>query len=426
MFTPDSALPGLYVKTLKDSSVWVVRAKQHGTRNSVTVTIGRTDVFTPAQARAEAKQALAALSRGENPNQKRKIAEEDAKRLERTLEDALEEYLAAKPRKATTVQSYRDSMRRSFGDWYDKKIGAITKDQVVTRFIEIQRKIAKRTKWKTQANPAGLPEALKAMRYLSAVLEYFVTDQYGEELVLPKGNPVAVLKAKKLKPTLKVRERYLSDAERQDLLELLGQAHHPEYKGKVKQDAADYLFLLLVSGMRKNEARTLQWADIDADTLTVRETKNSKPLVLPITNAIRRLLERRRNDSPFVFPYRTGKRPAAFKYAVGHACKELGFKFTIHDLRRTVATVASEQGYSLDQIAALLNHSKQGVTAGYVARTVATVLPLMQAVEDALLKPWECDPNPPEPTEADDAALGLPTKPKPASSNVVAFRARRG
>jgi integrase len=428
MFTPDKALRGLYIKQLASGSKWVVRARQRGTPNTVSVTIGRTDVLTPAQARAEAKQALAALSRGENPNQVERIAAEEERRLRMTLREAIDEFLEAKrlKHKPATTLSYRSVMERSFSDWMKRPIGEITGHEVTKRFNDIQRKVERTTKWTKQANTAGVPEALKAMRYLNAVLNYFVLDEYCGKRVLPKGNPVAIFKIKANKPKLQLRKRYLKDLEREDLLIELSHVHHPQYNGRIRPDTADFLFLMLLTGLRKREAETLRWEYIDfnEELMTIPDTKNSREHYLPLTEAVKATLERRRtgNSTPFVFPNKRGNRPADFRYAVKMACKQTGIKFTSHDMRRTVAQVASEEGYSLDQVGALLNHANGTVTAGYVARTLKTVKPILQAIEDALLKPYASDPNPPEPTEADDAALGLAT---PASNNVLPFRAGR-
>jgi len=47
---------------------------------------------------------------------------------------------------------------------------------------------------------------------------------------------------------------------------------------------------------------------------------------------------------------------------IQHVTKLTGIEFTFHDLRRTTATILSEHGYQLDDIARLLNHSKRSQT----------------------------------------------------------------
>jgi integrase len=62
--------------------------------------------------------------------------------------------------------------------------------------------------------------------------------------------------------------------------------------------------------------------------------------------------------------------------------KRLGMnRWTPHDLRRTAATILDRAGYSLEQIGALLAHTRKGVTAVYarwdkvdLKREMATVL----------------------------------------------------
>ena len=61
--------------------------------------------------------------------------------------------------------------------------------------------------------------------------------------------------------------------------------------------------------------------------------------------------------------------------------EEVGFVFTAHDLRRTVATVAAERGYDISSIAAVLNHSRQGVTEGYIQRTQSRLKEILTNIE---------------------------------------------
>jgi integrase len=56
-------------------------------------------------------------------------------------------------------------------------------------------------------------------------------------------------------------------------------------------------------------------------------------------------------------------------------------RWTPHDLRRTAATILDRAGYSLEQIGALLAHTRKGVTAVYarwdkfhLRREMATVV----------------------------------------------------
>jgi len=410
MLKKDSKLPGLYLRERASGSVWIVKAKLHGSRSVVTVTLGRADVLTPAQARSAAKQHLAALGKGENPNVIRKRKAEAKQHLGITLENALKEYLALRQLRPSTVKSYRQVMKRAFGDWMTKSISTISRRDVLSRYDAIQQRIARSSKWTHQTNPKGLADAQKAMRYLSALMTSYLGDRYMGEPLLPEGNPVLVLKEKRARASLKPRVRFLNDDQRQSLFDFLQQAHQTAFMEPAKQMHTDFVLLLLVTGLRINEARTLRWSDIDANTFIIRETKNKTDHILPITRLVRLVFDNRKNDSEFVFPSRNGLKPASLDGAVESVSAQSGVPFTAHDLRRTAATVAAEHGFSHDQIAKLLNHAKGTVTDRYVQRTATALLPIMQAIEDDIVRSWDT------PTDASEAAL--------AQSNVVQFPAR--
>lgn len=99
------------------------------------------------------------------------------------------------------------------------------------------------------------------------------------------------------------------------------------------------------SGWRKGEILTLRWDDLDFDGAVIRlraaESKNKEPRLLPLSDPLREVLERRWNDRrptcPFVF-HRNGKQFKRFDGPWKAACKAAGLEERrFHDLRRTVA-----------------------------------------------------------------------------------------
>ena len=71
----------------------------------------------------------------------------------------------------------------------------------------------------------------------------------------------------------------------------------------------DYLLFLLFTGLRRNEAATLRWADIDfrSRVITVRAeiAKNKKEHRLPFSDFLEELLStryREKGSSEYVFP----------------------------------------------------------------------------------------------------------------------------
>jgi len=71
----------LYKKANKLSTKWVVKARQAKTRKVVTVTLAKVGLIPKAEVRVLAREAIAALSKGENPNEKRK--EEQQEQIEK-------------------------------------------------------------------------------------------------------------------------------------------------------------------------------------------------------------------------------------------------------------------------------------------------------------------------------------------------------
>jgi len=139
---------------------------------------------------------------------------------------------------------------------------------------------------------------------------------------------------------------------------------------------ADYLLLLVFTGLRRQEAVQLCWEHINLQdrTLTVPDPKNHVPHTLPLSDFVLALLTRRQAlaVNGYVFP---GKDDMGYliepKRQIAKVMTVSGVVFTLHDLRRTFATVAEGldiSGYTLKR---LLNHTIHGdVTAGYIVTDV--------------------------------------------------------
>ena len=134
----------------------------------------------------------------------------------------------------------------------------------------------------------------------------------------------------------------------------------------------DYLKLILFTGLRRREAASLLWANVDLvnNTITIpgTNTKNTNEHVLPLPNYLVLMLKGREpNGSPYVFQGQVENRPIAEPKRIVEAIRQkCGFHFTLHDLRRTFATMAEDAGVRDYTLKKLLNHSDgRDVTAGY-------------------------------------------------------------
>ena len=382
---PDSEVLGLKIKPQPSGAVYVLKAKQRGTRRTVTITYGKVANLSVREIRRWAKRDLALLSQGINPNTHKKAVAEG----EKTLETALNEFLISRAIKDSTRQSYEQTIRRNLKDWLNRPITEITQQMIIARYHKIKDDVARRKKQKQLANPSGEGEAQKAMRSLSSVIGFFEGDVLDDgTLLLPRGNPCRVLKAKSIQKPLKPRERHLNLQQRLDLRDSLSRASHPNWPNNpFTRQQAIFVMILLLSGLRKDEARLLRWENISFTdrTIIIPETKNGKTHVLPMTSRMKGLLEQLHDDSEWVFSSPRNKaKPASMSRVINKISEDLGIEFTHHDIRRTVATLLADRGLSDNQIGVLLNHSDKGQTQSYIQRTIQQVIPLMETIENDL------------------------------------------
>ena len=116
-----------------------------------------------------------------------------------------------------------------------------------------------------------------------------------------------------------------------------------------------YYRLLLTTGLRFDEARSLRWDQVHDDHLHLPETKNGRAFDLPLLPEHHAILEPMREfRSDYVFP---GTRHAV------HMKAPARIEWSPHDHRRTFATIASSEAGLLEEIVGrLLNHTPQSVT----------------------------------------------------------------
>ena len=410
MWSKDSTVSGLYVRHNKSHDSYVVRAKCKGYPSAVTVTLGKTSLMNVTKARKEAKEVLYQLGKGINPNKERRqgikteaeeIKQHKARGL--TLRKAMVDYLAIGSRKDKSKQDIEQTIDRRLHDWLDIPLRDISREMVFERFMKIMsdvkaRKESIRAKRKAKGldnhsynSEDGRGEAQRCMRYLSAIINSVMDDIVAGKKLL-ESNPCKILSDKRARKALSPRETYLNQHQREVVFDLLGHIRHPQYEGSVKPDAADLVTLLLITGVRFEEALGLKWKDIDfnAQFFTCRDTKNGRNHKLPLTKTTTMLFKRRKKEvdlsSPWVFPSPIKpKNHASASRWVESIVEETGIKFNHHDLRRTFGTVAYEMGIDVLAISKAINHKKKGVTAGYIQASTEGLIKTFETVEQAIL-----------------------------------------
>lgn len=135
------------------------------------------------------------------------------------------------------------------------------------------------------------------------------------------------------------------------------------------KNGADLVELLAYSGCRIHEGISILWADVDFEKNTVkvtggeRGTKNHEERIIPMTDALRSLLlrlkdERKTKPEEFISQIDNAKK------CLQTACRRLGYpQFTHHDFRHFFATTCIEAGVDLPTVSRWLGHKDGGALA---------------------------------------------------------------
>ena len=175
------------------------------------------------------------------------------------------------------------------------------------------------------------------------------------------------LEISKVAPERK-KDRVLSDDE-------IRQHWHGILNSDMEDQTKVALLLQLVTAQRKGEIVSMRWDQI-ADgiwTIPAENAKNKQAHRVPLSPQAITLLERVKNDSPWLFPANNGGhlRGDSVSRATRRYLMRAGLTkddpewFTPHDFRRTAATNMTKLGYNRLIVSKILNHVEGGVTAIY-------------------------------------------------------------
>jgi len=393
---PDVQVRGLFIQMTPAGILsWVMRFRLHGREK--THTLGRWPELTVALARQEALALLARIGKGENPTDTRK-AEREAETVAELARRFQIEHLDLNLKPSTKAQYERLLAKRIL-----PTLGAIrVKDIQPSDIARLLSRIRSDT-------PKGI-EANRTRAVLSKMFSLATLWGLRPDGLNPAHGQVRAPETKK--------DRHLSDME---LLALGATLRHlePTPEGQERPEdalpaedphALAAIRLALLTGMRKSEiigdkAReipALPWSAVDLDAAQLRldhhkTSRKSGARIVPLCSAAVELLEHLPQvlGNPYVIPGgRAGEALVNLQLywdRVQAAVNTLQEKakvpkkarvdlsdVTIHDLRRSFASLAARMGYPELIVAALLGHAAGSVTAGY-ARLGAD--PLRDVVE---------------------------------------------
>lgn len=347
----DTEQPGFVLKvTPTGKRIYQCRFRMGGRSAPLkTFTIGRHGApWTAEQARREAEKLLLKVRQGVDPAAEKAIRETEergALTLSTVAAHFMELHTKAK-RKARTVAEYEKLLRNVILP----HLGPRRIKDIVAGDIERWHHGMKATPF--QAN--------RALAVLSKLFNWATSRGHhsGE-------NPCrTVEKFKEL-----ARKRYLSPAE----IALVGGAIKTlESSSQLSQHLAAFFRVLLLSGMRKDELRLLDWLRVDFERLViVLEEADSKSgeRDVPLSGPVRQILAglMRVEGNPFVFVgKRTGRPIVNVSKPWKRILKAAGIDAArIHDLRHTSASVGVTTGASLLLIGGVLGHKSSQTTQRY-------------------------------------------------------------
>lgn len=155
-------------------------------------------------------------------------------------------------------------------------------------------------------------------------------------------------------------------------------------------DAVDLFHLLILTGCRLGEIRTLKWSYVCSNRLELPDSKSggrAVPLGIEAQHVLR--VKESSSYSPFVFPSRDNKnKPRSNLWDAWRKIRddaELPSNLRIHDLRHTYASQSIQSGESLHITGALLGHRASESTARYAHLSDAEVLASCERIAKTIL-----------------------------------------
>ena len=354
-------------------------------------TIGKHGVYTLEQARTEAKRLLLLIDQGIDPvAQKEQLKRNfiQAKKIDElipNLDDAYTVYKSRKKLSTATLEAYGRCVNDYFADWKDIKITEFSQKMILDRYMLLTER--------------SLAQATLAMKFLSAVYNFNASILYNDndEKIITEKSPVGIIYQEKKWNKIKRRKGYIRSEQIHDWSLAVcntwwaGNQNH-NHRAYINQD---YLLLLVLTGLRREEGESLEWSNVDLKygTLKIVDPKNHEDLLLPMGDMLWHIMKARKNlagENKYVFSGETIDSHIVDKRNAREAItKNTGIQFTFHDLRRTFGTIANSLAIGSYTIKKLINHTTSeddsDVTDGYIQVTFDDLRKAMNMIEEVVL-----------------------------------------
>ena len=345
---PDGKVGGLYlVLQTTGARSWALRYRAN--RLPKKLTIGPYPAVDLATARRRAQEALGDIAGGKDPAAEKRASKANARAsreadLDR-VESVVEQFILRHARPKTRL--WRETERMLIKDvaerWKGRRLSAITRAHVHSMLDEII----------DRGSPVMANRTLLQLRVMSKwAMSRGIIDRNPCDGVAPPAIE-------------RQRDRVLGDAEIRLVWGAFERAGYPF--GPIGQ-------LLLLTGQRRDEVAGMEWRELNLDakiwTLPAARAKNKRSHEIPLSDAavcILKSLPRIGSAQGFVFTTVGATHVSGFsrfKTIVDRLIPEVE-SWTLHDVRRSVATNLQKLGVRLEVTEAVLNHVS-GTRAGII------------------------------------------------------------
>lgn len=317
----DRFLQGFCVRLNKRKRTFLIATSVRG--KQFRMMLGYWPLMSLDEARTKAMEVLRLCRNGERPSKK---VPQDLP----TLREAYVAYCKTKGIKASSQRRYESFYRTHFGHWLDRPVDHMGHGAFAEHCHDFSQNTGK-----------SLVELGRGV--IGAVIKY-VNAVYG----LNVQSPFVRLAAAGLLPErTQPRARVLQESDLPQWREAVD---------KLGERQRDFLYFVLYTGLRRNEARELcrNQIDLTGGVLSVPETKTGRPHSLPITPLMREILERRCQR---LEPEDQLFKGVSAEHLWTMAMRLGAPRFMLHDLRKMLATVGNKLGVGDAVLRRILNHT---------------------------------------------------------------------
>ncbi len=209
--------------------------------------------------------------------------------------------------------------------------------------------------------------AMQLRRVIKQIFDYAL------EVQLVTLNPAAMVATRYIGKARK-RSRVLTPAEIRLYLRTI-------YQSNIRRQFKLALHIILLTLARKSELLLARWEHVNFENgewlIPAQNAKTAKPHIVYLATQVAEMfgeLKALAGGSELVLPGRSSLKKPFAKNALNQAVDGLTFDMdplTIHDLRRTGATLLTEHGFNRDVIEKALSHEHQGIRAVYIVAEYA-------------------------------------------------------